>query len=140
MKIHVQGADLRGRFHLRDATVDALAKRYRSAKRVYFSASFEQERPHRADCFMITADELLDWILDDTEIRTACLNACSTRFSSIASVAERLPQYSTSAERPRISTMRTLRSAPLASVRRRSSPRLNSTGCGFPPLTATSNV
>ena len=68
MKIHVQGAELRGRFQLRDATVDALAERYRSAKRVYFTASFEQERRHRADCFMITADEQLDWILEDTEI------------------------------------------------------------------------
>ena len=68
MKIHVQGAELRGRFQLRDATVDALAERYRSAKRVYFTASFEHERRHRADCFMITADEQLDWILEDTEI------------------------------------------------------------------------
>ena len=68
MKIHVQGADLSGRFQLRDATVDALAERYRSAKRVYFTASFEQERRHRADCFMITADEQLDWILEDIEI------------------------------------------------------------------------
>ena len=68
MKIHVQGADLRGRFQLRDATVDVLAERYRSAKRVYFTASFEQERRHRADCFMITADEQLDWILEDIEI------------------------------------------------------------------------
>ena len=68
MKIHVQGADLSGRFQLRDATVDALAERYRSAKRVYFTASFEQERRHRADCFMITADKQLDWILEDIEI------------------------------------------------------------------------
>ena len=59
MKILVQGADLRGRFQLRDATVDALAERYRSDRRVYFSTSFEQERRHRPDCFMITADELL---------------------------------------------------------------------------------
>ena len=79
MKIHVQGAELRGRFQLRDATVDALAERYRSAKRVYFSASFEQERRHRADCFMITADELLDWILDDTEILERNLHADPAR-------------------------------------------------------------
>ena len=75
MKIYVQGADLRGRFQLRDTTVDALAERYRSAKRVYFTASFEQERRHRADCFMITADELLDWMLEDTEILERNLHA-----------------------------------------------------------------
>ena len=79
MNIHVQGAELRGRFQLRDATVDALAERYRSARRVYFSASFEQERRHRADCFMITADELLDWILDDTEILERNLHADPAR-------------------------------------------------------------
>ena len=79
MKIHVQGADLRGRFQLRDALLDALAERYRSARRVYFSASFEQERRHRADCFMITADELLDWMLEDTEILERNLHADPAR-------------------------------------------------------------
>lgn len=79
MKIHVQGADLRGRFQLHDALVDALAERYRSAKRVYFSASFEQERRHRSDCFMITADELLDWMLEDTEILERNLHADPAR-------------------------------------------------------------
>ena len=79
MKIHVQGADLSGRFQLRDATVDALAERYRSAKRVYFTASFEQERRHRADCFMITADEQLDWILEDIEILERNLHVDSAR-------------------------------------------------------------
>ena len=68
MKIYVQAGELRGRFQLRDTTVDALADRYRSLKRVYFSASFEQGKRHSADCFMITKDEQLDWILEDIEI------------------------------------------------------------------------
>ena len=68
MKIYVQAEELRGQFQLRDPTVDALADRYRSASRVYFSARFEQEKRHRTDCFMITADEQLDWMLEDTEI------------------------------------------------------------------------
>ena len=79
MKIYVREAELRGRFQLRDATVDALAERYRSAKRVYFSASFEQERRHRADCFMITADEQLDWMLEDIEILERNLHADPAR-------------------------------------------------------------
>lgn len=68
MKIFLQGVELRGRIQLRDAAVDALSQRYRSEKRSYFIAEFHQERRYRADCFMITADEKIDWILEDTEI------------------------------------------------------------------------
>lgn len=75
MKIYVQADELRGRIQLRDATVDALADRDRSASRVYFSARFEQEKRHRTDCFMITADEQLNWMLEDTEILEHNLHA-----------------------------------------------------------------
>ena len=68
MKIFVQGADLRGRYELADAALDALAERYRSARRTGFSADFDQEQRRRADCFLIGAEELLDWMLEDTEI------------------------------------------------------------------------
>ena len=68
MKIFVQGADLRGRYELADAALDALAERYRSARRTCFVADFDQEQRHRADCFLITAEERLDWMLEDTEI------------------------------------------------------------------------
>jgi len=68
MKIFVQGADLRGRYQLADAALDALAERYRSARRTYFVADFDQEQRQRADCFLITAEEQLDWMLEDTEI------------------------------------------------------------------------
>ena len=68
MKIFVQGADLRGHYQLADAALDALAERYRSSKCTYFSADFDQEQRRRADCFLITAEEQLDWMLDDTEI------------------------------------------------------------------------
>ncbi len=67
MKIFVQGADLRGRYQLADAALDALAERYRSARRTYFVADFDQEQRQRADCFLITAEEQLDWMLEDTE-------------------------------------------------------------------------
>ena len=49
-------------------------------------------------------------------------------------------EYSTNADRPWISTMRRLRSFPLASATCRSSPRLNSMGWVFPPLTAKLKV
>lgn len=68
MKIFVQGADLRGRYELADAALDALAERYRSARRTCFNADFDQEQRRRADCFLIGAEELLDWMLEDTEI------------------------------------------------------------------------
>ena len=68
MKIFVQGADLRGRYQLADPALDALAERYRSARRTRFSADFDQEQRRRADCFLITAEEHLDWMLEDTEI------------------------------------------------------------------------
>ena len=68
MKIFVQGADLRGRYEFADAPLDALAERYRSARRTCFAADFEREHRHRADCFLITAEEQLDWMLEDTEI------------------------------------------------------------------------
>ena len=68
MKIFVQGADLRGHYELADAALDALAERYRSARRTCFVADFDQEQRHRADCFLITAEEQLDWMLEDTEI------------------------------------------------------------------------
>ena len=68
MKIFVQGADLRGRYELADAALDALAERYRSERRTCFVADFDQEQRHRADCFLITAEEQLDWMLEDTEI------------------------------------------------------------------------
>ena len=68
MKIFVQGADLRGRYELADAPLDALAERYRSARRTCFTVDFDQEHRHRADCFLITAEEQLDWMLEDTEI------------------------------------------------------------------------
>lgn len=68
MKIFVQGAELRGRYQLADAALDALAERYRSARRTYFSADFDQEQRQRADCFLISAEEQLDWMLEDTEI------------------------------------------------------------------------
>ena len=68
MKIFVQGADLRGHYELADAALDALAERYRSDRRTCFVADFDQEQRHRADCFLITAEEQLDWMLEDTEI------------------------------------------------------------------------
>lgn len=68
MKIFVQGADLRGRYQLADPALDALAERYRSARRTCFTADFDQEQRRRADCFLITAEEQLDWMLEDTEI------------------------------------------------------------------------
>lgn len=68
MKIFVQGADLRGRYQLVDPALDALAERYRSARRTCFTADFDQEQRRRADCFLITAEEQLDWMLEDTEI------------------------------------------------------------------------
>lgn len=68
MKIFVQGAELRGRYQLADAALDALAERYRSARRTCFSADFDREQRRRAECFLIGADELLDWMLEDTEI------------------------------------------------------------------------
>ena len=68
MKIFVQGADLRGHYELADAALEALAERYRSARRTCFAADFDQEQRRRADCFLITAEEQLDWMLDDTEI------------------------------------------------------------------------
>ena len=68
MKIFVQGADLRGHYELADTALDALAERYRSARRTCFVADFDQEQRHRADCFLITAAEQLDWMLEDTEI------------------------------------------------------------------------
>lgn len=68
MKIFVQGADLRGRYELADAALDALAERYRSARRTCFNADFDQEQRRRADCFLIGAEEMLDWMLEDTEI------------------------------------------------------------------------
>ena len=68
MKIFVQGADLRGHYQLADAALEALAERYRCARRTYFAADFDQEQRSRADCFLITAEEQLDWMLDDTEI------------------------------------------------------------------------
>ena len=68
MKIFVQGADLRGHYELADAALDALAERYRAARRTCFVADFDQEQRHRADCFLITAEEQLDWMLEDTEI------------------------------------------------------------------------
>lgn len=68
MKIFVQGADLRGHYQLADAALDALAERYRSARRTPFTADFDQEQRRRADCFLITAEEQLDWMLEDTEI------------------------------------------------------------------------
>ena len=68
MKIFVQGADLRGHYELADAALDALAERYRAARRTYFVADFDQEQRQRADCFLITAEEQLDWMLEDTEI------------------------------------------------------------------------
>ena len=68
MKIFVYGADLRGHCRLDDPALDALAERYRSAKRTYFSVDFDQEQRRLADCFLITAEELLDWMLEDTEI------------------------------------------------------------------------
>ena len=68
MRIFVQGADLRGRYQLADAALDALAERYRSARRTCFTADFDQEQRHRADCFLISAEEQLDWMLEDTEI------------------------------------------------------------------------
>lgn len=68
MKIFVQGAELRGHYPLADAALDALAERYRSARRTCFSADFDREQRRRADCFLIGADELLDWMLEDTEI------------------------------------------------------------------------
>lgn len=68
MKIFVQGTDLRGRYQLADPALDALAERYRSARRTCFTADFDQEQRRRADCFLITAEEQLDWMLEDTEI------------------------------------------------------------------------
>ena len=67
MKIFVHGADLRGHYELADAALDALAERYRPAKRTCFSVDFDQEQRSRADGYLITAAEQLDWLLEDTE-------------------------------------------------------------------------
>ena len=68
MNIYTHGLGLNGRFELHDPAVDILSERHRSVKRVYFVANFKNERRHRSDCFMITPDEQLNWILEDTEI------------------------------------------------------------------------
>ena len=68
MKVFVQGPELRGSYQLPDPVVDALAERYRSAKRTYYAVDFDQEQRRRAACFLISADTALDWMLEDTEI------------------------------------------------------------------------
>ena len=68
MKVFVQGPELRGGYQLPDPVVDALAERYRSAKRTYYAVDFDQEQRRRAACFLISADTALDWMLEDTEI------------------------------------------------------------------------
>ena len=68
MKIFVHGPDLRGSYRLPDPVVDTLAERNRSEKRTYYAVDFDQEQRRRADCFLISADAALDWMLEDTEI------------------------------------------------------------------------
>ena len=68
MKIFVQGPELRGGYHLPDPAVDRLAAFYRSAKRTCFAVGFDQQQPRRADCFLISGEAALDWMLEDTEI------------------------------------------------------------------------
>ena len=68
MKIFVHGPDLRGRYLLPDPVVDALAERYRSARRTCFEVDFDQEQRPRAACFLIAAEVAFDWMLEDTEI------------------------------------------------------------------------
>ena len=68
MKVFVHGPELRGSYRLPDPVVDTLAERNRSAKRTYYTVDFDQEQRRRADCFLISAEAALDWILEDTEI------------------------------------------------------------------------
>jgi hypothetical protein len=68
MKIFVHGPELRGSYLLPDPVVDALADRYRSAKRTYFAVDFDAEQRRRAACFLISEETALDWMLEDTEI------------------------------------------------------------------------
>ena len=92
MKIFVQGADLRGRYEFADAALDALAERYRSARRTCFNADFDQEQRRRADCFLISAEELLDWMLEDTEILERNLYGDPARTGLLQRALEALEQ------------------------------------------------
>ena len=68
MKVFVHGPELRGSYRLPDLVVDTLAERNRSAKRTYYTVDFDREQRRRADCFLISAEIALDWMLEDTEI------------------------------------------------------------------------
>ena len=80
MKVFVdEWFNLRGKHELSDSKIELLSKFFNSEKRIYFPIAFEIEDQKKCDCFLITIEKKLDWILEDTEILERNLYSVSER-------------------------------------------------------------
>ena len=80
MKVFVdEWFNLRGKHELSDSKIELLSKFFNSEKRIYFPIAFEIEHQKKCDCFLITIEKKLDWILEDTEILERNLYSVSER-------------------------------------------------------------